>query len=119
LERYNRLAVSFDNFKSTPAVPVPPLDQIPWPVLLPPGFTLEEIDWSAVEDFFRQAEQLMGGKGFGKAKWKEFVKSSTRRFHPDRWRARGIIGDKGYGADVEDKVNHVAKVLTPLYRAID
>lgn len=119
LERYNKLAVSFDSFKSTPSVAVPPMEEIPWPVLHAPGFTLEQVDWTAVEEFFKQAEILMGGRGHGKAKWKEFLKNSTRRFHPDRWRARGIIGDKGYGSDVEEKVNHVAKVLTPLYRAID
>ena len=119
LQRYNTLSESFDNFKGTPDRPVPALDQIPWPVLLPRGFTINDIDWATVEKFFTEAETLMGGRGRGRKEWKEFLKTSTRRFHPDRWRARGLIGDKGWGADVEEKVNHVAKVLTPLYRSLD
>ncbi|PVF98315.1 hypothetical protein CPB86DRAFT_806881 [Serendipita vermifera] len=119
LERYNRLAEAFDSFKATPERPLPSLDELPWPVLFAPGFTIDQVDWTAVEKFFEQAERLMGGKSHGKTKWKEFLKTSTRRFHPDRWRARGFIGEKGYGSDVEEKVNHVAKVLTPLYRATD
>lgn len=119
LQRYNTLSEAFDKFKGTPDQPVPPLDQIPWPVLLPPGFTLNDVDWTAVEKFFKEAETLMGGRGRGRNEWKEFLKTSTRRFHPDRWRARGLISDKGFGSDVEEKVNHVAKVLTPLYRSLD
>jgi hypothetical protein len=121
LERYNKLAASFDSFKPTPEKLLPNLDEIPWPVLLPPGFSIDQVDWTTVEKFFTTAESLMGGKTTtsGKTAWKEFLKVSTRRFHPDRWRARGFIGDKGYGPDIEDKVNHVAKVLTPLYRAVN
>ncbi|KAG8833262.1 hypothetical protein FRC17_011037 [Serendipita sp. 399] len=118
LERYNRLSESFDNFKGTPENPVPPLDQVPWPVLFQPPFQLEQVDWASVEKFFENAETLMSGRGVGKKQWKEFLKTSTRRFHPDRWRARGLIGGKGWGSDVEEKVNHVSKVLTPLYRAL-
>jgi hypothetical protein len=116
LDRYNKLSESFDAFKGTPAVPVPPLDQIPWPVLFKPGFDIESIDWESVEKFFEAAERLTVFLPNGRERWKEFLKLSTRRFHPDRWRARGIIGDKGYGIDIEEKVNHVSKVLTPLYR---
>ena len=115
LDRYNRLSESFDAFKSTPSVPLPPEDQIPWPVL-GPKYDLNQVNWKSVEKFFEEAERLMGGRGAGREKWKEFLKLSTRRFHPDRWRARGLIGDKGFGIDVEEVVNHVSKVLTPLYR---
>jgi hypothetical protein len=119
LDRYIKLAEAFDSFKATPERPVPTLEELPWPVLFAPPFTIDQVDWTSVEKFFEQAEKLMGGKTYGKAKWKEFLKTSTRRFHPDRWRARGFIGEKGYGTAVEEKVNHVAKVLTPLYRATD
>ncbi|KAG8859930.1 hypothetical protein FRB91_005800 [Serendipita sp. 411] len=119
LERYNKLSEKFDNFKGTPENPVPPLDQVPWPVLFQPPFRLDQVDWTAVEKFFENAEVLMAGRTSGKKQWKEFLKTSTRRFHPDRWRARGLIGERGWGNDVEEKVNHVSKVLTPLYRALD
>lgn len=118
LDRYNRLSEAFDAFKATPSVPLPAEDQIPWPVL-GPKYDLNQINWKSVEKFFEEAEKIMGGRGTGKEKWKEFLKTSTRRFHPDRWRARGLIGDKGFGIDVEEVVNHVSKVLTPLYRNVN
>lgn len=115
LDRYNKLSEAFDTFKPTADAPLPAEDQIPWPVL-GPKYDLNQINWKSVEKFFEEAERLMGGRGAGKEKWKEFLKTSTTRFHPDRWRARGFIGDKGFGIDVEEVVNHVSKVLTPLYR---
>ena len=119
LDRYNKLSETFDAFKGTTVGPVPPLDQIPWPVLFKPGYSIERIDWESVEKFFEAAERLMLPRPNGREMWKEFLKASTRRFHPDRWRARGIIGENGYGPDIEDKVNHVSKVLTPLYRKVN
>ena len=115
LDRYNQLAAEFDSVRVSESAPLD-MTKVPWPVLHPPGYKLAQVDWSAVEAFFSQTEMLLGGKK--SAAWKELLKSSTRRFHPDRWRARGLIGPYGGGQEVEDRVNDVAKVLNPLYKEV-
>jgi hypothetical protein len=115
LEQYNKLAAEFDSLRVSESTPLD-MSKVPWPVLHAPGYTIAQVDWSAVEAFFSQAEVLLGGKKG--AAWKELLKSSARRFHPDRWRARGLIGPHGGGQEVEDRVNDVAKVLNPLYKEV-
>ena len=115
LDRYNQLAAEFDSLRVSESAPLD-MSKIPWPVLHAPGYKLAQVDWSAVEAFFSQTETLLGGKK--SAAWKELLKSSARRFHPDRWRARGLIGPYGGGQEVEDRVNDVAKALNPLYKEV-
>ena len=115
LDRYNQLAAEFDSVRVSESAPLD-MTKVPWPVLHPPGYKLAQVDWSAVEAFFSQTEMLLGGKK--STAWKELLKSSARRFHPDRWRARGLIGPYGGGQEVEDRVNDVAKVLNPLYKEV-
>ena len=115
LEQYNKLAADFDSLRVSESTPLD-MSKIPWPVLHAPGYTLAQVDWNSVEAFFSQAEMMLGGKK--SAAWKELLKSSARRFHPDRWRARGLIGPHGGGQEVEERVNDVAKVLNPLYKEV-
>ena len=115
LEQYNKLAAEFDSLRVSESTPLN-MSKIPWPVLHAPGYTLAQVDWNSVEAFFSQAEMMLGGKK--SAAWKELLKSSARRFHPDRWRARGLIGPHGGGQEVEERVNDVAKVLNPLYKEV-
>ena len=115
LDRYHKLAAEFDMLRVSEASPLD-MSKVPWPVLHTPGYKLAQVDWSSVEAFFSQAELLSGGKK--SAAWKELLKSSARRFHPDRWRARGLIGPHGGGQEVEERVNDVAKVLNPLYKEV-
>ena len=116
LDQYQKLAAEFDSVRASESTPLD-MTQIPWPVLHPPGYTLVEVNWEAVGAFFTQAQKLLGGKN--SAAWKDLLKSSALRFHPDRWRARGLIGPYGGGPDVEETVNNVAKVLNPLYEEIN
>jgi len=115
LDRYNKLAAEFDSLRVSESAPLD-MSKVPWPVLHVPGYALAQVDWNSVEAFFSQAEVLLGGKK--SAAWKELLKSSARRFHPDRWRARGLIGLHGGGQEVEERVNDVAKVLNPLYKEV-
>jgi hypothetical protein len=115
LDQYNQLAAEFDSLRVSESAPLD-MSKVPWPVLHAPGYKLAQVDWSAVEAFFSQAEILLGGKK--SPAWKELLKSSARRFHPDRWRARGLIGPYGGGQEVEDRVNDVAKALNPLYKEV-
>ncbi|KAJ7647326.1 hypothetical protein FB45DRAFT_998488 [Roridomyces roridus] len=86
LERYKTLSDLFDATKFTQDEPVT-FDVVPWPVLHSPvSFTVEDIDWAAVEGFFNAIKPHMRSQDFV-----SFVEKSHRRFHPDRWRSRGLL----------------------------
>ncbi|KAI0686181.1 hypothetical protein C8Q76DRAFT_601176, partial [Earliella scabrosa] len=64
--------------------PPPDLFSIPWPVLISPAeLKLEEINWEAVDSFFKAAKERLSPDDF-----RTFVSQAQRRFHPDRWRSR-------------------------------
>ncbi|CCM01468.1 uncharacterized protein FIBRA_03522 [Fibroporia radiculosa] len=116
LERYKSLCETFDNAKFTTDEPVS-FDFIPWPVLRSPAIlTVEDIDWAAVETFFNTVKIHMRGQDY-----KLFVEKSHKRFHPDRWRARGIlrsIEDDEVRNCLEVAANTVAQAITPLWREV-
>jgi len=114
LERYRSLSDQFDNTKFNESDPLAFAD-IPWPVLAI-SFSVEDIDWSAVENFFESVKQHMRLQDY-----KVFVEKSHRRFHPDRWRARGLlksIPDDDERECIEVAANTVAQALTPLWRQV-
>jgi hypothetical protein len=116
LERYKILSASFDETKFSPNEPLT-FDDIPWPVLHSPvSFTIEDIDWGAVEKFFEAVKGHMRIQDY-----KDFVQLSHRRFHPDRWRARGLLRsvmDETERGCLEVASNAVAQALTPLWREV-
>ncbi|KII92912.1 hypothetical protein PLICRDRAFT_155823 [Plicaturopsis crispa FD-325 SS-3] len=86
LERYRSLADAFDSAKFSPEEPLT-FEAVPWPVLHSPvTFTVEMVDWSAVESFFTAVRSHMRPQDY-----KIFIEASHRRFHPDRWRSRRIL----------------------------
>ncbi|KAE9411507.1 hypothetical protein BT96DRAFT_968929 [Gymnopus androsaceus JB14] len=86
LERYKALSEAFDTTKFNNIEPVS-FDIVPWPVLASPArLSVEDIDWNAVEKFFDAVRPHMRTQDF-----KVFVEKSHRRFHPDRWRSRGLL----------------------------
>ncbi|KAF9027793.1 hypothetical protein BDP27DRAFT_1247323 [Rhodocollybia butyracea] len=86
LERYKVLSDAFDTSKFSANDPLS-FDLVPWPVLTSPATLSEEdIDWNNVEKFFNAIQPTMRPQEF-----KVFVEKSHRRFHPDRWRARGLL----------------------------
>jgi hypothetical protein len=116
LERYKTLCVTFDETKFTTDEPLT-FDAVPWPVLHSPvSFTVEDVDWGAVEKFFEEVKPHMRTQDY-----KVFVQASQRRFHPDRWRARGLlksIEDETERGFLEVAANSVAQALTPLWREV-
>lgn len=75
---------------------------------------MEDIDWGAVEDFFRTVRPSMRPQD-----WKVFVEKSQRRFHPDRWRARGLlksVRDEGERGEMEVAVGVVSQAVNPIWR---
>jgi len=112
LERYRVLCVSFDEAAKPASLT---FEDIPWPTLCAPfTFGPEDIDWAAVETFFRTVRGHMRAQDY-----RAFVEKSHRRFHPDRWSARCLlaaIGDDDARGLVEVAANTVAQALTPLWR---
>jgi hypothetical protein len=112
LERYRVLCDSFDEAAKPASLS---FEDIPWPTLCAPfTFGPEDIDWAAVETFFRTVRGHMRAQDY-----RVFVEKSHRRFHPDRWSARGLlaaIGDDDARGMVEVAANTVAQALTPLWR---
>ncbi|KAI9442241.1 hypothetical protein H4582DRAFT_1809015, partial [Lactarius indigo] len=72
------------------------------------------IDWAAVETFFHTVRGHMRAQDY-----RVFVQKSHRRFHPDRWSARGLltaVKDENARGMIEVAANTVAQALTPLWR---
>ncbi|RDX55157.1 hypothetical protein OH76DRAFT_1397538 [Lentinus brumalis] len=116
MERYKMLSEEFDATKFTADNPLD-FERVPWPVLhAPVTLRLEDIEWSAVEAFFEAAKKHMRAQDY-----KTFVEKSHKRFHPDRWRARGIlksVADEDLRNCLEVAANTVAQALTPIWRAM-
>jgi len=114
LERYRSSCEQFDNAKFSSEDPLT-FDDIPWP-MLHCSFSVEDIEWSAVEKFFASVKPHMRIQDY-----KVFVEKSHRRFHPDRWRARGLLksmqddDERGF---IEVAANTIAQALTPLWREV-
>ncbi|KAH9931122.1 uncharacterized protein BXZ73DRAFT_90200 [Epithele typhae] len=72
-------------------------EAIPWPVLLSPVMLrVEDIDWAAA-----------------------VVEKSHKRFHPDRWRARGVlksVADETERGILEVAATTVSQALTPIWK---
>ncbi|KAI0049855.1 hypothetical protein FA95DRAFT_1677189 [Auriscalpium vulgare] len=115
LERYTTLCTAFDTGKYAAGSAPLTFDAVPWPVLRAPGtFGAEDIDWSAVEGFFVGVRVHMREQDY-----RALVEKSHRRFHPDRWSARGLlkaVGDEAERGGIEVAANTVAQALTPLWR---
>ncbi|KAI5123657.1 hypothetical protein M0805_001687 [Coniferiporia weirii] len=116
LERYRLFSDAFDrlNFLRGDVVV---FETVPWPVLLRPGaFGVEDVDWAAVEAFFRQVRVYMPNQEFVK-----LVEKSHKRFHPDRWRSRRVlhcVEDDEEKECLEVAANTVAQALTPLWQEV-
>ncbi len=114
LERYKMLSETFDSMQFSLENPLSFMT-VPWPVLhRPTSFTIEDVDWSAVEAFFKAIRTHLRTQDY-----KALVEKSHRRFHPDRWRARRVlqsVQDEELKACLEVAANTVAQALTPIWR---
>ncbi|KAI0708451.1 hypothetical protein C8Q76DRAFT_695829 [Earliella scabrosa] len=86
LQRYLIVSEEFDAAKFSRDDPIDPVI-VPWPVQLSPrDLNLVDIDWTAVEDFFKYAERVLS-----RDMYRFLVTATHKRFHPDRWSGRGIF----------------------------
>ncbi|ESK97057.1 hypothetical protein Moror_6278 [Moniliophthora roreri MCA 2997] len=116
LEKYKVMSQSFDTTKFSDEEPLT-FDTVPWPVLKhPASLSVEDVDWSAVENFFQGVQPHMKSQDF-----RDLIEKSHRRFHPDRWRARGLLKTVANEAErgfLDVAANTVAQALTPLWMEV-
>ena len=115
VERFKLVSIEFDAIVFGDLQPLT-VQSIPWPVASSPEeFKVTQLDWSAVETFFRLAKQSIPLDPY-----KKLVSECYFRFHPDRWSSRGILNtirDETLRAQVQSACNAVSQAVTPLWKA--
>ncbi|KAJ7204816.1 hypothetical protein GGX14DRAFT_459852 [Mycena pura] len=106
----------FDKLKFSEAQPLT-FSVVPWPLLTDPlALDLEEITWAAVESFFARMKARMV---VDLVEYSNLIERVHRMFHPDKWKARGILAtvlDEETRNSLEAAGNVVAQAVTPLWR---
>lgn len=114
LARYMYIGSEFDRVQWSDARPLT-FGSVPWPVLgHPENVNFETITWTAVERFFKSMERVLGRES---SEYEVLVVKTQVRFHPDRWRARRVLGSVWDGElreKLEEAGNVVAQAVTPL-----
>ncbi|GJE92624.1 RNA-binding protein [Phanerochaete sordida] len=112
---FKLVSAEFDDAKFAAARPLT-LRSVPWPLLTPPDeHTFDLLEWGNVEAFFAAAKRAVG-----EAEYRTIVEKAHRRFHPDKWRSRGLLNtvlDVELRERVEKAGNIVAQAITPLWLA--
>jgi hypothetical protein len=113
LDRFQLLSDEFDALRFSNDVPLT-VASIPWPVLCIPYDLVVKIhiEWKAVESFFRIVKTMLTPSQFG-----ALLEKSQRRFHPDRWRSRGLLAtvmDDRLKDVLESAVNIVSQATNEL-----
>lgn len=115
LRRYLAISASFDATNFSVGDKQATFATIPWPVLHP-SFSIREIQWDAVEMFFSNVRGLLTA-----AEFRDLVEKSQRRFHPDRWRSRGVLVSNKDDLErdlLEVAGSTVAQAITPLWKQV-
>lgn len=113
IETYQERCKTFDKASFDNVTPVT-FDMVPWPVLKHPlELTKEDITASRVDEFF---ETALRHRYVPYEKLKVLILKSIVRWHPDRWRSRGIFNlvDGKEKALWEALVTEVAQSLMPM-----
>lgn len=115
IDRFTAVSAEFDDTHFSAAQPLT-FESVPWPLArLPLTMSLDDIEWGAVEQFFGEVRRRVG-----EAEYRGVVERAHRRFHPDKWRARGLLKtvlDEELRGKLENAVNVVAQAITPLWLA--
>lgn len=112
-QRFIAVSEEFDTLKYHETQPLL-FESIPWPVLdHPRRMTLDGIEGQAVSQFFSAIKSLMSAEAYT-----DVMKRARMRFHPDRWRSRGILNsvlDEGVRGRLEAAGNEVSKQINHLW----
>jgi len=87
VQRYQETSDLFDMTRFSEDNPLT-IDDVPWPTLRhPDSFSLsEDVDWDSVEQFFDVLKHHLRTQDYVSV-----VQKSLHRFHPDRWKGRGLF----------------------------
>ncbi|KIP03986.1 hypothetical protein PHLGIDRAFT_213940 [Phlebiopsis gigantea 11061_1 CR5-6] len=114
IARFTQISSDFDIIKFGSSQPLTP-DSVPWPNLSSPDDPPSRfIDWETVENFFSAAKRSLGP-----GEYKSLVEQTHRRFHPDKWRSRGLFAtvlNEELRSRLEEGVNIVSQAITPLWQ---
>ncbi|KAJ7063689.1 hypothetical protein C8F01DRAFT_87542 [Mycena amicta] len=114
LVRIQSLMDEFESLKFSEMQPLS-VSAVPWPVLIDPlVLQVADISWDTVESFFARVKQME----VDVAVYNALVQRVHRMFHPDRWRARGILEsvmDAEVRAKLEAAGNVVSQAMSPLW----
>ncbi|KAJ7063688.1 hypothetical protein C8F01DRAFT_985671 [Mycena amicta] len=114
LVRIKSLMDEFESLKFSEMQPLT-VSAVPWPVLIDPlVLQVADISWDTVESFFARVKQMEGDV----AVYNALVQRVHRMFHPDRWRARGVLEsvmDAEVRAKLEAAGNVVSQAMSPLW----
>jgi hypothetical protein len=115
IQRFEAISAEFDDMRFSDSQPLT-FESVPWPLLrTPTNLTVEDVDWSSVEEFFSTAKTVIS-----KFDYKIMLEKAQRRFHPDKWRSRGLLNtvlDDDLRERLENAGNIVAQAITPLWIA--
>ena len=114
LERFRLVSAEFDDIQFCATQPLT-FESVPWPILKSPftATTTTDVEWEAVERFFESVEFELDEE-----EYRALVEKAHRRFHPDKWRARGILHtvlDEDLRQRLEDACNVVSQALGPIW----
>ncbi|KAF5316902.1 hypothetical protein D9611_003889 [Ephemerocybe angulata] len=117
VERFKETSDYFDMARFSEEHPLS-IDDVPWPTLRhPDAFSLpEDVDWDSVEHFFDILKNHMRTQ-----EYITLVEKSHRRFHPDRWRSRGLfksVIDSEERNWMEVAATTVSQALTPIWQKV-
>jgi hypothetical protein len=114
LQRFQAVYEEFDRIHFSERQPLV-FESIPWPVLhRPDSLKVSTIDWSSVKFFFRQIRPQLQTPVY-----KDLAEKTQQRFHPDRWRSRGILAtvfDGDMREQIREAGNVVSQAITPIWR---
>ena len=87
-QRFKTVSAYFDETKFTYEDCPLTFEDIPWPTVRHPRSNRPELmDWQSVKAFFDYARQSNTPSAY-----RQLLKNSLQRFHPDRWRSRNLYG---------------------------
>ena len=115
LKRFIGVSEEFDTLKFHELTQPLVFESVPWPTLdHPHRMAANRVEGTSVGEFFVAIKGLLQTE----AEYIALVKKARNRFHPDRWRSRGILNsvlDEGMRSQLEDVGNEVSKQINHLW----